>query len=128
MSASPPSSIDELETPAVLVDIDRLQRNIDRMATVAADAGVHLRPHVKTHKTPEIAKMQVAAGSRGITVAKIGEAEVMADAGLTDIFIAYPILGRSKLERLCRLARRADIRVAADSWEVVSALDRKSVV
>jgi D-serine deaminase-like pyridoxal phosphate-dependent protein len=122
VSASPPSGIDELETPAVLVDLDRLQRNIDRMATVAADAGVDLRPHVKTHKTPQIARMQVEAGSRGITVAKVGEAEVMVDAGLTDIFIAYPILGRSKLERLCRLARRADIRVAADSWEVVSGL------
>jgi D-serine deaminase-like pyridoxal phosphate-dependent protein len=92
------------------------------MAAVAADAGVDLRPHVKTHKSPEIARMQLAAGSRGITVAKVSEAEVMADAGLTDIFIAYPIVGRSKLERLCRLARRADIRVAADSWEVVSGL------
>lgn len=119
-----PRSVDEIDTPAALVDVDVLQRNIERMASIAADAGVELRPHAKTHKTPEIARLQLKAGSRGVTVAKLGEAEVMAEAGITDIFVAYPILGDAKLERLCRLAELAEVRVAADSWSVVAGISR----
>jgi D-serine deaminase-like pyridoxal phosphate-dependent protein len=94
------------------------------MAAVAAEAGVTLRPHAKTHKMPQVARMQLAAGSPGITVAKLGEAEVMAAAGIRDIFVAYPIVGEAKLARLCALAAENEIRVAADSWPVLEAMSR----
>jgi D-serine deaminase-like pyridoxal phosphate-dependent protein len=112
----------ELDTPALLVDLDVLDRNVREMAEVASAAGVKLRPHTKTHKCPEIARMQVEAGATGITVAKLGEAEVMADAGLDDILVAYPIWGRAKLDRLRALAERAAVRVSLDSAEVAEAV------
>jgi D-serine deaminase-like pyridoxal phosphate-dependent protein len=108
----------ELDTPALVVDLEVLQRNVDAMAAVARDAGVRLRPHTKTHKCPEIARMQVEAGAAGITVAKLGEAEVMADAGFDDILVAYPIVGEQKLARLRALRERARIRVSLDSVAV----------
>ena len=74
---------DQIDTPSLIVDLDVVERNVFEMAEVVRQAGVALRPHVKTHKAPEIARMQLDAGARGITVAKLGEAEVMADAGLT---------------------------------------------
>jgi D-serine deaminase-like pyridoxal phosphate-dependent protein len=94
------------------------------MAAVAARAGVRLRPHTKTHKSPEIAHMQVAAGAAGITCAKLGEAEVMADAGLDDLLIAYPLVGDDKLRRLAPLLERAGVRVTLDSVEVAEGLGR----
>src|SRR3954462_12870771 len=97
--------IEELETPAIVVDLDVLERNISSLADYCRRSNLNLRPHTKTHKIPEIARMQVNAGSRGITVAKVGEAEVMAAAGIDDILVHYPIFGRSKLERLAYLAR-----------------------
>lgn len=112
----------DLDTPALLIDRTLLQANVDRMAAVARAAGVALRPHAKTHKMPEVGRLQLAAGSRGLTVAKLGEAEVFAAAGFDDLFIAYPIVGRAKLDRLCRLTAEHTIRVAADSWEVVAGL------
>jgi D-serine deaminase-like pyridoxal phosphate-dependent protein len=118
------SSPDDLDTPCLLVDLDALERNIAEMAKVAADAGVRIRPHTKTHKCPEIAAMQVAAGAAGITVAKLGEAEVMADAGLDDILIAFPIVGDGKLERLRALMDRAAVRVSLDSVEVAEGIGR----
>lgn len=107
-------NLNDLDTPALLVDLDRLEANIARMAAVAREGGKALRPHTKTHKTPEIARMQLAAGARGITVAKLGEAEVMADAGFDDIFVANQIAGSLKLERLTALSRRARITVGVD--------------
>ena len=77
--------LDEIDTPALLIDLDIVERNVAEMAAVARDAGVALRPHTKTHKSPEIAGMQVGAGATGLTVAKLGEAEVMADAGFADL-------------------------------------------
>ena len=112
--------IDELDTPALLIDLDTMERNIAAMASVAAEAGVRLRPHTKTHKCPEIARMQVDAGAAGITVAKLGEAEVMADAGLDDLLVAYPIVGEAKLARLRALRARARVRVSLDSVEVAT--------
>ncbi len=112
----------DLDTPCLLVDLDVLERNIAAMAKVAADAGVRLRPHTKTHKCPEIAAMQVAAGASGITVAKLGEAEVMADAGLDDILIAFPLVGDGKLTRLRDLMDRASVRVSLDAVEVAEGL------
>ena len=113
-------AVDSVDTPALLVDLDTMERNIAAMASVAAAADVRLRPHTKTHKCPEIARMQVDAGAAGITVAKLGEAEVMADAGLDDILVAYPIVGDAKLARLRSLRERARVRCSLDSVEVAT--------
>ena len=107
-----------------MIDLDAMDGNIAEMAQVARAAGVNLRPHTKTHKSPEIAALQVAAGARGITVAKVGEAEVMADAGLDDILVAYPIVGEMKLRRLREVMERARVRVSLDSVEVAKGLGR----
>jgi D-serine deaminase-like pyridoxal phosphate-dependent protein len=117
-------SIDELDTPSLLIDLDVLEANIAEMAEVAATAGVALRPHTKTHKAPAIAQMQTDAGARGITVAKLGEAEIMADAGFDDILVAFPIVGERKLERLRALAERAQVRVSLDAVEVAEGIGR----
>jgi D-serine deaminase-like pyridoxal phosphate-dependent protein len=92
--------VEELDTPNVIVDLDLLESNIRSMSAYCATYGIGLRPHTKTHKIPAIARLQMDAGARGITVAKLGEAEVMAKAGLDNILIAYPILGALKTERL----------------------------
>ena len=110
-------TVDDLPTPAVVIDLDVLDRNIGRMAARAREAGVRLRPHAKTHKVPEIARLQLGAGAAGITVAKTSEAEVFADAGLDDIFIAYPVVGADKARRLLEVARRVRLAVGADSLE-----------
>ena len=107
----------ELETPAVIVDLDVMERNLSRMADYCREHQLLLRPHTKTHKIPELAKRQLASGASGITVAKIGEAEVMRNAGITDILIAYPIIGPEKTTRLARVAEQADITVSLDSEE-----------
>src|SRR5579862_2633248 len=117
-------TIYDLDTPSLTVDLDRMQQNIERMASIAKTAGVDLRPHAKTHKALQIAKRQIAAGSPGLTVAKVGEAEVFADAGIEDFFIAYPLWGQLKWERLCKLAQRAHVRVAADSFEVLEGISQ----
>ena len=103
-------------TPRLVADLDVLERNIDAMASLGRDAGVALRPHVKTHKMPEIATMQRDAGARGITVATIGEAEVFVDAGFDDVFIAYPLWVDDEAGRRLRaLAERARVGVGCDS-------------
>ena len=110
-------TIYDVDTPALLVDLDILERNIAEMARLARSGGKLLRPHTKTHKTPEIARMQVAAGAHGLTTAKLGEAEVLADAGLDDLFIANQIVGQIKVERLIKLAARRRVTVGIDSIE-----------
>lgn len=107
--------VDDLDTPVAVVDLEKLELNIEEMASMMREAGVRLRPHVKTHKVPAIAHMQLREGAAGITVAKLGEAEVMASAGIEDIFVAYPIWGEAKWERLRMLNRRARMRVSVDS-------------
>ena len=107
--------IDELETPVPVVDMDRMQANITRLQNYLDEHKIVNRPHIKTHKIPAIARMQVDAGAVGITCQKVSEAEVMADAGFTDIFLPYNILGESKLRRLMALARRVTLSVTADS-------------
>src|SRR5207249_5088493 len=114
----------DLDTPSLLIDLDVLDRNIGSMQAAARDANIRLRPHTKTHKSPEIARMQVDAGATGITVAKLGEAEVMVEAGLDDVFVAYPIVGAAKLERLGVLAEQARIRVGLDAVEVADGIGR----
>jgi len=103
------------DTPRIVIDRRILQANIVRMANRAASAGVALRPHTKTHKMPQVARMAAEAGAVGLQVAKLGEAEVMADAGFDDILVAYPIVGDAKLARLAALARRTRITVSLDS-------------
>ena len=119
-----PSSIDTIDTPALIVDVDRLEGNIARWAAFAREAGVKLRPHGKTHKCVEIARRQVSAGAVGLTLAKIGEAEVMARAGVRDIFLAYEVIGGPKLPRLIALAREIRLRVGIDSVDGAGALAR----
>src|SRR5688572_20649128 len=112
----------DLETPAVVVDLDVMERNLSRMAEYCRSHKLRLRPHTKSHKIPALAKRQLAHGAHGITVAKIGEAEVMLDAGITDILIAYPIVGTAKAEKLADLATRADVTVALDSAEAAQSI------
>jgi len=105
-------------TPYLRVDVGRLQVNIDSTAARAAAAGVALRPHVKTHKCVEIARRQVAAGAAGITVATVGEAEVFVEAGLDDVFVAYPLwVDERSAERVLALAERARLTIGVDSAE-----------
>jgi D-serine deaminase-like pyridoxal phosphate-dependent protein len=111
--------VNELDTPALLVDLKRMERNIAAMQAACELNGVVLRPHTKTHKSPAVARLQVAAGAKGITVAKVGEAEVMVEAGFDDLFIAYPLIGEAKYRRLLPLLEWARIAVAADSLEGV---------
>lgn len=112
----------ELDTPAVLVDLDVLDANLRKTAELAKAAGVKLRPHIKTHKSTWIAGEQMKYGACGITAAKLGEAEVMADAGITDILLAYPIVGRHKLERLRALMSKARVTLSVDDVAVAKGL------
>jgi D-serine deaminase-like pyridoxal phosphate-dependent protein len=107
--------IDELETPVPVVDIDCLEANIQRLQIYLDEHKIANRPHIKTHKIPAIAKMQIDAGAIGITCQKVSEAEVMAAAGFDDIFLPYNIIGESKLKRLTALASRINLSVTADS-------------
>jgi len=124
MSAAvkPLTELETLDTPALVVDLERLEANIATWAAFAREAGVRLRPHGKTHKCVEIARRQLAAGAVGLTLAKIGEAEVMARAGVTDIFLANEVVGNPKLPRLLALAKEINIRVGVDSLEVAEPL------
>jgi D-serine deaminase-like pyridoxal phosphate-dependent protein len=117
-----PRTIHEIETPAVLIDIERADANITRAQAEADRHGLKLRPHIKTHKLPCFAKKQIDAGAAGITCQKIGEAEVMAQAGLVDIFLPYNILGRAKLERLSTLHRQVTLSVTTDSSKTLAGL------
>ncbi len=106
--------IDELDTPAYTVDLDVMERNIASMAQHCRDLDIALRCHTKSHKIPEIAHRQVGAGAIGICCQKLGEAEVMAAAGIENILVPYNIVGARKVERLTRVARRTEITVAVD--------------
>lgn len=109
-------NIAEIDTPSLLLRLDAVETNIARMAGSLAGKPARLRPHFKTPKTPEVARRQLAAGAIGITVAKLGEAEVLADAGLGPILMANQVVGRPKVDRLMRLlARGVDITVAVES-------------
>jgi D-serine deaminase-like pyridoxal phosphate-dependent protein len=116
------ATLHDLETPTLLVDMDRLEANIASMAEVAKQHGKALRPHAKTHKCVEIARMQKAQGAVGLTVAKLGEAEVFADAGFNDLFVANEIFGEAKYARLLALLERATVAVGIDSVAVAAPL------
>jgi D-serine deaminase-like pyridoxal phosphate-dependent protein len=123
--------VTELDTPAFVVDLDVLERNVRSMAEHARKHGVSLRPHAKTHKSVEIARMQLGAGALGLTLAKIGEVEALlepaaVDGGeplpLEDVLLAFPIVGGQKLTRLLDLAERLTVTVALDSPDAASQL------
>jgi len=118
------TDISELDTPCVLIDIDRVEANLARAQAYADSHGLRLRPHIKTHKLPRFAKRAMELGAVGITVQKLGEAEVFADAGISPIFLPYNIIGPAKLARLRALHARVDISVTADSAETVEGLSR----
>ncbi len=107
--------ISELDTPALLIDLDIMERNLQRAARYAAEHNLRLRPHTKTHKIPELARRQIKLGAVGVTVAKTTEAEVMLAAEPPDILVAYPVVGRRKVERLIEVARRVPVTVSLDN-------------
>jgi D-serine deaminase-like pyridoxal phosphate-dependent protein len=113
-----------LETPALVVDLDRVERNITSLQAYCDEHGLALRPHVKTHKLPQLALAQLEAGAVGIACQKVGEAEVMAAAGIGDILLTFPILGGRKADRLAALAGTARIAVVADSPQVADDVSR----
>src|SRR5947207_1548955 len=115
-------------TPAVVIDMDRVERNIARIQAACDAAGVANRPHIKTHKSPLIAKLQIAAGAKGITCQKLGEAEVMVEAGIDDILISYNLIGEEKMARLGALQARATITVAADNLTVITGLPQAAQI
>lgn len=114
----------ELDTPTLCIDIDLMERNLARMASFFASRSAKLRPHIKTHKSVEIAHRQLAAGAIGITCAKLGEAEAMAGGRVDDILIANQIIGKNKMSRLMELASKCSVKVAVDSAENIAALEQ----
>src|SRR3954449_8362865 len=117
----------EYGTPAAVIDMDRVERNIARIQAACAAAGVANRPHIKTHKSPMLARLQIEAGAKGITCQKLGEAEVMAEAGIDDILISYNLLGDEKMARLATLQTKASMTVAADNSTVIDGLPQAAL-
>ena len=113
--------MDPADTPALVVDATRVFRNIERLAAYANEHDLGVRPHSKTHKSRQLAALQMAAGSVGLTVAKVGEAELMSEVS-DDILLAYPAIDPARTSRLARLAKHATVRVAVDSLEGVKRL------
>jgi D-serine deaminase-like pyridoxal phosphate-dependent protein len=114
--------LEDLQTPVPIIDIDIVERNVAQWQSRCDMLGLANRPHIKTHKLVGLAKHQLAEGAKGITVQKLGEAEVMADAGITDMLLTFNVVGRQKTERLAALARRTDIAVVADNHEMLEGL------
>lgn len=112
----------DLDTPALVVDLDRMERNLRRAAEYARQHQLHLRPHTKTHKSVYLAGKQMELGAIGLTVAKVGEAEIMAQTEPPELLVMYPVIGKQKLERLASIARSRPVLVALDSFEAASAL------
>jgi D-serine deaminase-like pyridoxal phosphate-dependent protein len=117
----------DLVTPALLVDYDKMLGNIRAMQSVSREAGVALRPHIKTHKCPEIAKLQLSEGASGICTQTLGEAEVMVESGIRDVFITNHVVGPEKIQRLVRLQEKATVKVAVDSLTNVESIGTAAV-
>ncbi len=115
-------TLDELETPSVLINMDIMERNIQAMQRRCDDLGIHFRPHIKTHKIPDIARRQLEAGAVGIACQKVSEAEVFAAAGFRDIQIPYNIVGARKTARLAALAQQVDLSITVDSLAVAEGI------
>jgi D-serine deaminase-like pyridoxal phosphate-dependent protein len=115
-------------TPCAVINMDKVERNIARIQAACDAADVANRPHIKTHKSPLLAKMQIEAGAKGITCQKLGEAEIMADAGVDDILISYNLIGDEKMARLASLQAKANMTVAADNATVIAGLPRAAEI
>ncbi len=115
-------NVNDVDTPALLLDLDRVERNLDAMASLVAATPVKLRPHAKTHKTARIAQMQLDRGAIGICVAKLGEAEVLVEGGIRDILITTELVGAEKLRRLIALAARANLTIVVDDASAATAI------
>ncbi len=115
-------TVHDLDTPALLIDLDIMERNLARVADYARQHALRLRPHTKTHKIPALGRQQLTLGAAGLTVAKVSEAEVMLDSGTPDLLIAYPTLGAAKLARLIEVARHTQVTMALDSLDVARPL------
>ena len=128
MTTRPPAEVGmalaDVDTPALIVDLDPLERNLKRMAEAAVAAGVALRPHAKTHKSAHIAHKQIALGAVGVCCQKVSEAEAMVAGGIGDVFVSNEIIGETKLHHLAGLARQAKVTVSVDHADGVSALAR----
>ncbi len=122
------SRLEDLETPVPVIDIDVVERNLTRWQARCDARGFANRPHIKTHKLVPLALAQIELGAKGITVQKLGEAEVMADAGITDLLLTFNVVGRHKLERLAALARRTDIKLVADNTDVLEGLSHAAAL
>ena len=109
------TSIADLETPALLIDLDIMERNLQRVADYTREHGLRLRPHTKTHKIPALGRKQIESGAAGLTGAKVSEAEVMLGSGTPDLLVAYPIIGAAKLDRLMQVAAHTRVPVSLDS-------------
>ena len=103
-----------METPALVVDLDRLEGNMKKAMALLEGSGISLRPHYKSHKCPDLAKKQVEMGAKGITCAKLGEAQDLVDAGIKDVLIANQIVQPTKISRLAELAGRCYLTVCVD--------------
>src|ERR1700675_4014752 len=127
MTTRPPAeigmSLDEVDTPALIIDIDGFERNLCRLADRVAGSGVRLRPHAKTHKCPVIALKQIELGAVGVCVQKVSEAEAMVYGGVKDVLVTNEIVGRQKLRHLMALAHTAHIGVCVDDPSQVAALE-----
>lgn len=115
-------TIDDLDTPALLVDLDALERNARRMAACILGGGKRWRPHAKAFKTPALAHLLSGLGADGLTVAKVSEAEVMVDGGIRDILIAHLVVGPAKAARLAHLQRRGDVKATVDHTDQLGPL------
>src|SRR5436853_3454244 len=114
--------IADLDTPALVIDMDVMERNLTRVSDYAREHQLRLRPHTKTHKIPALARKQIGLGAAGLTVAKVGEAEVMLGAQPTDLLIAYPTIGARKLNRLMQVAKQTAVSMSLDSLFVARQL------
>lgn len=118
------AAVAEIETPALVIDLDAFDRNVAKMAAFARAAGVRVRPHAKTHKSAAVARRQIAAGAVGQCVQKVGEAEALVRGGVTDVLVSNEVIGERKLRRLAALARDARIALCFDAPEAVDTASR----
>lgn len=131
MAVRPPAEVgmalEEVDTPALLIELEPFERNLARMAKAAAEAGVRLRPHAKTHKCAIIALRQVASGAVGVCCQKVSEAEALVEGGVRDVLVSNEVLGRRKLDRLAALAREARMGICVDHADNIAQLSQAAV-
>src|SRR3954465_12118895 len=120
--ASVGQRLEEVDTPALIVDLDVFERNIATLQKSVEGRKIRVRAHAKTHKCPEIAKRQIAAGAVGVCCQKVSEAEALVEGGIHDVLVSNEVVGASKIERLAALARRARLGVCVDHAEPIAAL------